>query len=288
MRCVLSACKTMSTKHVLCGSILLLGCVPLGSVAASARSWNDVLPQVKQRCVHKSPDDYSMQAHCIKEQHDGWVAVKGSDSAGDRASPASKPSDITPQSAPVSNQQTEAALIDTVVQFETHYGSAPNDMIKGGLRPECGHALCMLIPALQVRNWHETVYSLSSNNDGDGVIEIELDQGVHVETMNNSFSDIEYHTLIPHGTRLFADVSAINIGQTIEFSGTLFHDDRECFKENSPTVDETMTEPEFLIRLTSAKHEDVPALVAPLTPPANEDDAVLATTTSPAGRQKQK
>ena len=288
MRRVLSACKTMSTKHVLCGSILFLGYVSLGSVAASARSWNDVLPQVKQRCVHKSPNDYSMQAHCIKEQHDGWVAVNGSDSAGDKASPASKPRGIAPQPTPVSDQQAEAALIDTVVQFETLDESAPNDMIKGGLRPERGQALCILTPALQVRNWRGTVYSLSSNNDGDGVIEIDLDQGVHVETMNKSFSDIEYHTLIPHGTPLFADVSALNIGQTIEFSGTLFHDDRDCFKENSPTVDEAMTEPEFLIRLTSVKHEDVPALVAPLTPPANEDDAVLATTTSPAGRQKQK
>jgi hypothetical protein len=285
MRRVLSACKTMSTEHVLCGSILFLGCVSLGSVAASAQNWNDVLPQVKQRCVRIWPDDYSKQAHCIKEQHDGWVAVNGSDSAEEKALAANKPRGITPQPAPVSDQQAEAVLIDTVVQFETLYESAPNDMIKGGLRPERGQALCILMPALQVRNWRGTVYSLSSNSDGDGVVEIDLDQGIHVETINNNFNDSKYHTLIPHGTRLFADVSALNIGQAIEFSGTLFHDDRDCFKENSPTVNEAMTEPEFLIRLTSVKHEDV---VAPLTPAANEDDAVLATTTSPASRQKQK
>ena len=286
MRRVLGACKMISPKHVLCGSILFLGCVSLGSVAASAQSWNDVLPQVKQRCVRKWPEDYSKQAHCIKEQHDGWVVVNGSDSSGDKASPASKPRGITPQPASVPDQRAEAALIDTVVHFETLYENAPNDMIKGGLRPERGQALCMLMPALQVRNWRGTVYSLSSNNDGDGVIEIELDQGIHVGTMNNSLSDIEYHTLIPHGTRLFTDVSALNIGQKIEFSGTLFRDDRDCFRENSPTVDEAMTEPAFLIRLTSVKHEDAPAPAPPLTPPANEDDAALATTTPPPGRQK--
>ena len=107
-----------------------------------------------------------------------------------------------------------------------------------------------------VKNWRGTVYSLSSNHDGNGVLEIDLGGDVLVRTMNNDFSDMDYHTLIPHGTPLFADAAMLRTGQSIEFSGTLFQDDIDCLKETSLTVDGAMRKPEFLIRLSSVKHQD--------------------------------
>lgn len=76
-------------------------------------------------------------------------------------------------------------------------------MQKGALRPERGRQLCQMMPSVAVQNWHGTVYDLSANNDGNGVIEIAIGDNVYVRTMNNAFSDISYGTLIPFGTRLF-------------------------------------------------------------------------------------
>lgn len=223
----------------------------LASALAQA-AWDDVLPQVKQRCAAKWQDDYSMQAYCIKKQREGWEAVNADNPPAPRFTGEAR--NAAP--LPISDTQSEAGLTAIVAKYVRLYNSGPNNMVKGGLRPERGRDICSLMTRPYIRNWHGTVHSLSSNNDGNGVLEVDLGGDVFVRTMNNDFSDSEYHTLIPHGAPLFADAATLHIGQSIEFSGVLFRDPVDCFKEISLTVDGAMQKPEFLIRFSAVKHQD--------------------------------
>lgn len=256
---------------------LILGSLAFGTSPASAQTgWADVLPHVKQHCADAWPDDYSMQAFCIQQQHNGWMAING-DNVPSHSNSA--PSGLSPARAEMAvDAVAETAIIDTIVKYKAMYENATNDMIKGGLRPDRGRALCQLMPTLRVRNWRGTVYSLDSNNDGNGVLEIDLGHGVYVGTMNNELSDNGYNTLIPHGMSLYNDVSALQKGQPIEFSGTLFHDSVDCVHELSITVNGAMTEPEFLIRITSVKHEDDPV---PTQSHGEASTSSVASTTTP-------
>jgi len=178
---------------------LMLGTIVFAPIGASAQmSWEQVLPRVKQKCASDYPDDYSMQAFCVKQQHEGWLAVNGSDMPNSTLDPAPATRQH-PGAGPatVADADTEARFIKTVAQYKAAYGNALNDMQKGALRPQRGRELCRIMPGVEVRNWYGTVHSLSSNNDGNGVIEIDLGNGVYVKTMNNSLSDSSYHNVGP-------------------------------------------------------------------------------------------
>jgi hypothetical protein len=82
--------------------LALGGLVALNSAPAVAQTtWNDVLPQVKQHCAKEWPDDYSMQAYCIKKQRAGWEAVNT-----DATSAPSEPRNTKSSSA----SETQSAL----------------------------------------------------------------------------------------------------------------------------------------------------------------------------------
>ena len=237
---------------------------------ANAQTWDDVLPRVRIHCAQEFPDDYSTQAYCIKQQHDGWNEVHGDEDAGKVTVPHSSTPPIAARSAATDSlldATAESNLVAIVQKYTKLYSSASNDMVKGGLRPERGREICNTLKGTQFSNWVGTVYSLGSNADGNGTVELDVGGGVYVQTWNTSFADIGYHTLIPHNSPLFSDAAALRKGQKIEFSGTLFSDNLDCFRETSLTVDGAMREPEFLIRLSSVKHEDVqtPPLGAPQT-----------------------
>jgi len=81
--------------------------------------------------------------------------------------------------------------------------------------------------------------------------------------------------LVPYGTPLFNHVAALSKGVGVDFSGNLFRNPVDCFKEMSLTVTGAMTEPEFVIRITAVGHQAVaePANTPNLsnTPPAQQD-----------------
>ena len=228
----------------------------LGSTSAYSQSqWEAVLPQVKQECAQEWPNDYDMQAYCIRKQKKGFDEINGSAASGVESGPArGRPAPGTMPSD-ASSLQSEADLLNVVAKYRDLYETASNDLIKGSLRPERGQAICRAVASPAVHNWSGTVEALSSNADGDGVITISLGGGVSVKTMNNSFSDSGVGTMIRHRTPLYADVVGLGVGQTIEFSGVLFRDPVDCYRELSLTVTGAMREPEFLVRVTSVRHE---------------------------------
>ena len=248
---------------------------------AKAQTWDQVLPNVRIHCAQEFPDDYSTQAYCIKQQHDGWNEIHGDKNAGTvpvSRSPTAPVSARSVATGSTLDSTAEANLVAIVQKYVNLYSSASNDMVKGGLRPERGREICNTLRGTQASNWVGTVYSLGSNADGNGTAELDIGGGIYVQTLNNGFSDIGYHTLIPHDSQLFSDAAALHKGQKIEFSGTLFLDKLDCFKETSLTVDGAMREPEFLIRLSSVKLEEVQPPSETLTPSQGLSPASTAPT----------
>ncbi|HJU20473.1 MAG TPA: peptidoglycan-binding protein [Stellaceae bacterium] len=145
----------------------------------------------------------------------------------------------------------EQAFIDVVHEARQKYEAASNDMAKGGVRAWRKEAICRTLSSLEVMDWKGTIYNLSSNSDGKGVVEISIAPDIYVETMNNAFSDIPYHTLIDPGSDVFQKLSAMRKGDEVIFSGEFPSSDVDCTAEASVTQAGSMTEPEFLFRFSS-------------------------------------
>jgi hypothetical protein len=127
-------------------------------------------------------------------------------------------------------------------------------MAQGALRPERANALCALLPDRTVRDWAGTVETLSSTNDGRGVLVVRISPNITLGTTNNALSEdlSTEKTLIPIGSPLFAQVASMHTGQRVVFSGRLSRGE-DCFRETSLTVTGDMTAPEFEMQFTATR-----------------------------------
>jgi hypothetical protein len=108
--------------------------------------------------------------------------------------------------------EAEQRLIELIEEYATRYNEAPNEMAQGALRPERASALCALIPDGTVRDWVGTIETLSSTNDGRGILVARISPHITVSTTNNAFSEdlSTENTLIPTGSPLFAQVAGMH------------------------------------------------------------------------------
>jgi RNA polymerase subunit RPABC4/transcription elongation factor Spt4 len=168
--------------------------------------------------------------------------------------------------APVANIQMpadEATLIAAVLLARDQYNAGANDMAKGAARPARAKTLCALgetgarfAPQLgfnsSVKDWVGKVVTLTTNNDGKGVLGLEIADDVQLKTWNNDVSDAFDQTLIEPTSALFPVAVGLHADQHVKFSGSLFRkSSSDCFEESSVTLVGSMTQPEFIFRFTS-------------------------------------
>lgn len=153
----------------------------------------------------------------------------------------------------------EAAFVAIVKRATDAYRAAgSNELQAGAARPVRAKALCEALRSTQVRNWTGTVRTLSTNGDGKGVILIKLSDGTTVGTWNNAFSDIGDATLVDPSSPVYRAALGLKVGAAVSFSGELRRSsDSDCFREQSMTMNGSMTDPIFLMRFSA---------LAPLTP----------------------
>ena len=97
-----------------------------------------------------------------------------------------------------------------------------------------------------MRNWTGTVGKLSSNSDGNGVLQVDIGDGIGVGTWNNAYFDIGDNTLIEASSPLFVQALRLSTGQRVGFSGRFLPSDTDCIRERSLTLDGSIQEPEFV------------------------------------------
>ena len=152
---------------------------------------------------------------------------------------------------PIPDDQTK--FVQTVQKAQEANKVATNDMQKGGARAAREKELCALLSMPSIANWVGDVYSISSNSDGKGVLEVTIGPDVYVKTWNNAISDALHSTMIDPGTSLFDRASQLKEGQKIKFSGSFVRDTGDsigCFYESSLTLDGKLSEPEFIFRFS--------------------------------------
>jgi hypothetical protein len=154
--------------------------------------------------------------------------------------------------ASASTQSLEDQFIGIVQAAMASYKSASNDMASGGVRAARASSLCGLFAAnKEADGWTGTITTLSSSNQGWGVLAVKLTGGITVETMNNGLSDAGDQSMIDPSSDLFKTVSQMHEGEPIKFSGTFFDSQADCVQEISLTQDGSMTSPDFVMKFTS-------------------------------------
>lgn len=152
----------------------------------------------------------------------------------------------------------QAKFIEIVSAGQHAYKTAANDMAAGGTRVVRKVRLCRELPARAVKDWIGTIKTLSTANDGRGVLVIAVAKDVSIGTFNNSFSDHSYRTLIAPGSPVFNAAVSMKVGEKVEFSGSFVVDDDDCMKETSISLAGSMTAPTFLFRFTSVRKAPTP------------------------------
>lgn len=169
----------------------------------------------------------------------------------------------TPAAAPVAAPPpgptglSEGQFVAIIDQASAAYDSGSNDMAKGAARPARARSICNAATGVQASEWRGTVETLSSNNEGKGVLTVRLSPHATVSTTNNALSDsMGMHTLIDPSSDVFRAATALHEGQAVIFSGSFAQNDKDCFEEMSMTQEGSMHDPEFLFAFSSVKAVD--------------------------------
>jgi len=197
---------------------------------------------IRGKCAADWPDNFEMRAYCERKQY-GAVHLLGQTTAA--------PLPRSVRSPPASDAGREEMFISVVQEATQRYKSAENDMAKGGVRAWRKEAICRLLPSLAVDSWNGEIYSLSSNSEGKGVVEIMIAPNIYMKTWNNSLSDSHDHTLIDPNSRVFQVLSGMKKGDHIRFSGSFSPSEADCVGEPSLTQNGSMSEPEFIFQFSA-------------------------------------
>ena len=148
---------------------------------------------------------------------------------------------------------SEATLLAITDRAREAFEAGTNDMVKGASRPARARAICAAFPDHQAVDWTGTVETLSSSNDGHGVLVLRLGPHVTAGTTNNGASDAlgSLRTLLDPGSPVFAAAAGLHEGQKVRFSGTFAASDSDCFDPQSLTQSGAMEDPEFLLQFSS-------------------------------------
>jgi hypothetical protein len=148
----------------------------------------------------------------------------------------------------------QASFVNAVDRARKAYRASNTDteLAKGSLRPARARELCSTLSAADVTGWVGRIKTLSTNNDGRGVMSVAIGNDINLKTWNNAISDGIDHTLMMPGSDIYQKALGLSIGERVRFSGRLFRDvgDKDCFRESSLTMDGSMTAPEFIFRFS--------------------------------------
>lgn len=147
----------------------------------------------------------------------------------------------------------QTPFVKAVLDSREAFRKAPNELAKGGTRAQRRELIKKALSSLSVKEWTGKIAKLDSNNDGKGVLEIELAEKVTVSTWNNALSDISSNTLIDPSSQLFQTLTTMTKGDQVIFSGRFFPCDVDGVDEQSLSLSGSMRAPEFVFRFASVK-----------------------------------
>jgi len=150
------------------------------------------------------------------------------------------------------NQQK---FIDVVESFEQPYRDAGDNQLKQSReRKNRKKKIKETLKKLSFNNWIAKVDNIATTGDGDGYISLDLYKSdFQISTSNNALSDYccDGGTLIKDGTKVYDQMIELKDGDLVSVSGSFFQADDDYIHEQSVTIDGSMTDPEFTIKISS-------------------------------------
>ena len=175
------------------------------------------------------------------------------------------------QAAPVAAEPAEEVAPEAADAVDASYGSMPkqqkdfvaavtkaqqtdadNDLKLGKALSKRNKKLCSMLSGKRVKNWTGKIVEIDANNDGKGIVSIEIAEDVHISTWNNAFSDLMDNTLIEPGA-LFDDVLEREEGDIVKFSGTFADGGETCVNDSRITLSGKLQDPDFIFKFRSIK-----------------------------------
>jgi hypothetical protein len=146
----------------------------------------------------------------------------------------------------------EQAFIKAVLSSAEAYRRGQDDAQKQAAKAERAKKLCEIAQLSNVSRWIGTVQKLSPSTDGKSVVSIQITNNLYVETQTDSSSDAADKTLIAPDDPVFAKLTARKDRRFMRFSGEFAKSDADCVKEAGPTLEASMTAPQFIFHFSDA------------------------------------
>jgi hypothetical protein len=166
-----------------------------------------------------------------RTQPAGGVAVKSGSEGISLPAAAAAPE-------PVPLPVTERAYIAAIHDAQAKYRDAANDLKRSSVYVDMMNAIHVAVPGGAASSWIGTIAGLGTNGDGNAWVEITIADDMTVKTWNNSFSDVQSHTLIANGSTVYRVLADLDKGTTVRFTAQLLAlgDITEAGKVNSPEM----------------------------------------------------
>jgi hypothetical protein len=164
------------------------------------------------------------------------------------------PAPGAPSSIPM--PPSEYAFVSAVQEATAAYDAARTETAREGARLQRHGAICATLRDTRgaVKDWVGEIIRFGAADDGRGMLLVSVADHVALGTWDNSAEDeLAGHTLIATRSPLFGALSAMKSGDTVIFSGSFVYDPIDCAREQSLTLEGSMTDPEFLFRFDSVR-----------------------------------
>jgi len=152
----------------------------------------------------------------------------------------------------------EERFIYAVEEGRKSYKAAQTDLQRGAARPARARALCAASSSPQLKDWVGKISRLTTNSSGEGVLSVEISSKVQLVTLNNSFSDSAFGTMIASGSSLYQRLLEMKVGDAVRFDASLFSSGDDCYKEISLTMAGALQDPEFVAKFTRVNRIALP------------------------------
>jgi hypothetical protein len=145
----------------------------------------------------------------------------------------------------------EDQFTDILQDGKVSYQNTGDKDLSLGARATRATDLCILLGNDKVAiDWTGTISNLS-NSSGQIVLAVKLADGITVGTTGGRASDSNTPSGIDPASDLLPTISQMHVGEHVRFSGRFFPSDTDCIEETSPTLDGSMTSPNFLMQFTA-------------------------------------
>lgn len=232
---------------------LALGALSLGAVVALSGCGSDETEALASTATASpyvtSSDSPSATPPVVETSPTPVIPAEKSPVAPAPAAPAP----VAPEPSYGTYPPEEQAFIDAFQQGKAQYEGASTELQRSVALTDRDAAMCAVSNNGTMVNWVGEIVNIGANNDGLATVEIELADGVKIQTWNNAFSDSSDNTLIPPSAPFFSTLVGMSEGALVTFSADSVPSDTSCLKKANLTEAFYAIDPNFIVHFSDVR-----------------------------------